>query len=207
MRSPVGVTFAKIQYQTAPLGGRFQPWLNPIQTYPTSLNSIGSGSFRTIPINLADKPVIYLWRAKIKYNSITSPYKIYSPWSTLAGNELMETDLISRAGEAPNPPGACSPSDEPCWLYSVVKVGTDITLNWQDPNQENQRTGWKIRRSNNASLLKDTWPLVGSNVVDMDQSTPNYQWTDHSGDAPGPGGVWYYQVTTYNLNCPAKGPF
>lgn len=119
----------------------------------------------------------------------------------------MKTDLISRGGQDPNPPGACNPPDEPCWLYSVVKVGTDITLNWQDPNQANQRTGWNIRRSNNASLPKDTWHLEGSNVVDMDQSTPNYQWTDHSGDDPGPGGIWYYQLTTYNLNCPAEGPF
>jgi hypothetical protein len=111
----------------------------------------------------------------------------------------METDLRRMP--------ACVLPDEPCWLTSVVKVGADWTLNWQDPNQENQRTGWNIRRSNNPALPKGAWPLVGTNVVDMDQGTPNYQWTDHSGDDPGPGGVWYYQVTAYSSYCPAEGPF
>jgi hypothetical protein len=48
---------------------------------------------------------------------------------------------------------------------------------------------------------------VGTNVVDMDTGAANYQWTDHSGADPGTGGVWYFQVTTYNANCPAEGPF
>ena len=117
----------------------------------------------------------------------------------VAANGLMEADLRSVP--------ACVVPDEPCWLYSVTKSGTAYTLNRQDPNQPDQRTGWNIRRSNNAALPKSSWPLVGSNVVDMDAGTPNDQWTDHSGDDPSPASVWYYEVTTYNTNCPAEGPF
>jgi hypothetical protein len=51
------------------------------------------------------------------------------------------------------------------------------------------------------------WPLIATNIVDMDQGTPNNQWTDTSGDDPGPGNIWYYQVTAYNANCAIEGPF
>jgi hypothetical protein len=198
------LTTARIQYQLAPLGGTFHPLLNPIQTHATSWSSNGPGSARTIPISLPEVPVAYTWRARLKYDPVTSPFLPRSPWFTLAANGLRETDL--RSTSIPSPP-ACVVPDEPCWLYSVVKSGTDYTLNFQDPNQADQRTGWNIRRSNDAGLPKNTWPLVGSNVVDMDAGAANYQWTDHSGDDPAPSSVWYFQVTTYNLNCPAEGPF
>jgi len=204
LRSPVGVTTARIQYQIAPLGGTFKPWLNPIQTYGTSWNSVGPGSARTIPMTLPDQPAAYTWRARLRYSAVTSPFVPTSPWFTLAANGLRETDLRSTSAILPTP---CVVPDEPCWLYSVVKSGTDYTLNFQDPNQSDQRTGWNIRRSNNPALPKNTWPLVGTNVVDMDASAANYQWTDHSGADPTPSLVWYYQVTTYNATCPAEGPF
>jgi hypothetical protein len=140
----------------------------------------------------------------VSYRTATTPFQPFGPWHSIAANAASETDL--RGSLAPLPP-ACVPPDEPCWLYSVTKSGTNYTLNWQDPNQSNQRTGWNIRRSNDAGLPKSTWPLVGSNVVDMDAGAANYQWTDHSGDDPTPSLVWYFQVTTYNLNCPAEGPF
>lgn len=63
------------------------------------------------------------------------------------------------------------------------------------------------RRSNIPAPPKSTWPLVGSNVVDMDLATPNYQWTDTSAADPTPSLVWYYEVTAYSANCPADGPF
>ena len=85
--------------------------------------------------------------------------------------------------------------------------GDDVTLNCQDANQPEQRTGWHIRRSNDPGLPKEEWPIIGNNVADEDPGTPNYQWTDDSGDDPGQGNVWHYQVTAYNSHCPAEGPF
>jgi hypothetical protein len=129
----------------------------------------------------------------------TTPLQSHGPWLTIAANGARETDLRSAS--------ACIPPDEPCWIYLVETDGTNHTINFQDPNQPDQRTGWNIRRSDDPSLTpKSSWPFVGTNVVDMDQITGNYQWTDSSGDVP-PSGIWYYLVTTYNANCPAEGPF
>jgi hypothetical protein len=128
-----------------------------------------------------------------------SPFQQYSRWFTPASNGLQETDLRSMADVA------CVLPDEAVWLYSVVKSVPNNypILNFQDPNQGNQRTGWNIRRSSNPALPQSTWPLLGSNVVDMDAAMPNYQYTDFTGAT----GTWYYQVTAYNAYCPAEGPF
>jgi hypothetical protein len=195
-RTPFGRGDVKIEWQMAPLG-----YFHSGLRYWAASGWADSG---TSGASLDQQVLIpyeapYVWRMRTKYSAVTAPFQGHGPWLTLAANGLRETDL-RRA-----PP--CDPPDEPCWLYSVTKVDTDYTLNWQDPNQSDQRTGWNIRRSNDAAPPKSTWPLVGTNVVDMDQSAPNYQWTDHSGADPGPGGVWYFQVTTYNANCPAEGPF
>jgi hypothetical protein len=43
----------------------------------------------------------------------------------------------------------------------------------------------------------------------MDESEPNKQWVDTSGDVS-PSGVWYFQVAPYNQECPeqtAVGPW
>ncbi len=104
---------------------------------------------------------------------------------------------------------ACEPPDEPVWIYLVTLSDPDEypILNFQDPNQPTQRTGYNVRRSDDPSVVpKSSWPIVCSNCVDMDAATPNYQWTDTSGDTPS-GGVWYYLVTAYNAYCPAEGPF
>ena len=99
------------------------------------------------------------------------------------------------------------PADEACYLYNLTVDGNNhVVLHIQDPNQPTQRTGYHIRRSDDAAPPKSTWPIVATNVVDMDEGTPNIQWTDTSGDAPG-SGTWYYQVTAYNAYCPAEGPF
>ena len=89
-------------------------------------------------------------------------------------------------------------------------IDRDITepmANFQDPNQANQRTGYHVRRSNNPAPPQSSWPIVASNIVDMDTGAANLQWTDSSGDDPTPSAIWYYQVTAYNANCPAEGPF
>ncbi|NMC00358.1 MAG: hypothetical protein GYA35_08785, partial [Thermoanaerobaculaceae bacterium] len=204
LRSPIGKVWSKMEWQIAPWGSTFSPSVNPIQA---DTSWYYNPVYRTVPITLDEDKQRYTWRVRIKYHPAKSPFIPFSPWFTLSSNGLYEADIKSTSAAEPNPPSQCIPPDEPCWLYLVTKDGTNYTLNWQDPNQTNQRTGWNIRRSNNASLPKDTWPLVGSNVVDMDQGTANYQWTDHSGDDPSPSSIWYYQVTTYNNNCPAEGPF
>lgn len=196
-RTPFGRGKVRLEWQAAPLG-----YLYPLHTLIQSTNWTDSGTGGTVLTPSINHlyPAPFLWRARTRYQTSTTPFQDHGPWFTPAASGLKETDLRFV------PP--CNPPDEPVWLYSIVKSGTDYTLNFEDPNQPDQRTGWNIRRSNNPALLpKSSWPLVGSNVVDMDAGTPNYQWTDHSGDEPGPGGIWYYQVTAYNAYCSAEGPF
>lgn len=205
LKSPSGKVWSKLQWQVAPWGATFAPSVNPIQ-------SDGSWYYnpvrRTAPITLTEDLVRYVWRARVKYHAAKSPFVPWSRWFTLSDNGLYQTDLISTSSTEPYPPSGCVLPDEPCFIYLVTQNGSNYTLNWQDPNQANQRTGWNVRRSNNASLTpKSSWPLMGTNIVDCDTGTSNYQWTDSSGDDPSPSTVWYYLVTTYNDNCPAEGPF
>jgi hypothetical protein len=106
----------------------------------------------------------------------------------------------------------CTAPDEPIYLY-VVTMSTDGNdypiLNFQDPNQPTQITGYNIYRSSDSVPPPSTWPLVASDVIDMDEATPNKQWVDTSGDVS-PSSIWYFQVTAYNNRCPAQtaeGPF
>ena len=205
LKSPSGKAWSKLQWQIAPWGSVFAPSVNPIQ-------SDGSWYYnpvrRTAPITLQEDLVRYTWRARVKYHPAKSPFIPWSRWFTIPDNGLYQTDLISTSATEPYPPSGCVLPDEPCFIYLVTQGGGNYTLNWQDPNQENQRTGWNVRRSNNPALTpKSSWPLMGTNVVDSDEGTANYQWTDSSGDDPAPSTVWYYLVTTYNDNCPAEGPF
>jgi len=103
----------------------------------------------------------------------------------------------------------CVPPDERIFISMVTLSGGGTNypiLHYQDPNQPGQVTGYNVYRSTNKSLPPASWPLVASNVIDMDEATPNKQWVDSSGDVP-PGGIWYYQVTAYNSQCGAQGPF
>jgi len=105
--------------------------------------------------------------------------------------------------------GPCVPPDEPIFIYNV-RLSTNGTnfpiLDFQDPNQTFQRTGYNVRRSSNPALPTATWPILSTNVVDMDAATANLQWVDTSG-AVSPSGAWYYQVTAFNAACGAEGPF
>ncbi|HQO19583.1 MAG TPA: FG-GAP-like repeat-containing protein [Acidobacteriota bacterium] len=201
LRTPYGRANVKLQWQAVPLWVSFAPALNPIQSDSSWLNSGTTGMMRQKLVGLTDQPGPFKWRARVRYHSASSPFQQFGPWFTPAANGLQEADLRSAVA------AACVLPDEPCWIYLVTTDGTNHTLNFQDPNQANQRTGWNIRRSDNPSLTpKTSWPVVCSDCVDMDQITGNYQWTDSSGDTPS-GGVWYYLVTAYNASCPAEGPF
>ena len=198
-RNPFGRGDVKLEWQTAPLGGTFDTTLNPSikDLYWTDSGSSGASISRFV--TLPEVAGAYIWRVRTVFSMTTTPLQSHGPWLTIAANGARETDLRSAS--------ACIPPDEPCWIYLVTTDGTNHTINFQDPNQPDQRTGWNIRRSDDPSLTpKSSWPFVGTNVVDMDQITGNYQWTDSSGDVP-PSGIWYYLVTTYNANCPAEGPF
>ena len=119
----------------------------------------------------------------------------------LAVEELARWD----AGMLP----ACVEPDEAIYLYMVTRSGDGNDypiLHFMDPNQTSQVTGYNVYRSGDASLPRSSWPLIASDVVDMDEGTANKQWVDTSGDPP-PGGIWYYSVTAYNHRCPAEGPW
>jgi hypothetical protein len=106
----------------------------------------------------------------------------------------------------------CTAPDERIYLYAVTMStdGNDYPiLNFQDANQPTQITGYNIYRSSDSVPPPSTWPWVASDVIDMDEATPNKQWVDISGDVS-PSGIWYFQVTAYNSRCPAQtaeGPF
>jgi hypothetical protein len=106
--------------------------------------------------------------------------------------------------------GPCLAPDEPIYI-SGVRLSADghnyTILDYQDPNQPTQVTGYNARRSSNAALPKASWPILATNVVDMDAATPNRQWVDTTGTAPPLGQVWYYEVTAFNASCGAEGPF
>ncbi len=78
-------------------------------------------------------------------------------------------------------------------------------LDFMDPNQPDQVTGYDVYRSSSPALPPDDWPLVASDVIDMDEATPNKQWIDTTGDVS-PTGAWFYQAAAYNHRCPAEGP-
>jgi hypothetical protein len=73
-------------------------------------------------------------------------------------------------------------------------------LHFMDPNQPDQVTGYNVYRSPDPGLPHDQWTLLASDVIDMDEGTPNKQWVDTTGDP----GDWYYQVAAYNHHCAAE---
>jgi hypothetical protein len=90
-----------------------------------------------------------------------------------------------------------------------MRLSTDgndyAILDFQDPNQPVQVTGYNIYRSSDAGLAPGLWPLLASDVADMDEATPNQQWVDQSNDVS-PSGVWFYEIAAYNSVCDAEGP-
>jgi hypothetical protein len=108
--------------------------------------------------------------------------------------------------------GICRPPDETVYIYNVTLTtdGNDYpVLHFQDPNQRSAVTGYNVYRASDAGLPHAQWPLMADDVIDMDEAEPNKQWVDTSGDVS-PSGLWYYQVATYNHDCPeetAEGPW
>ncbi len=126
--------------------------------------------------------------------------------------QLFGVDHHTRWDAGMVPTIACMPPDEPIYVFlmTLSTDGNDFPiLHFMDPNQPTQITGYNVYRSDDPLLVFDPSSLFASDIIDMDEATPNKQWVDTSGDAP-PGGTWYYQVTAYNHRCPAQtaeGPF
>lgn len=198
-RSPFGRGGVKLEAQTASVGGSLLPSLNPLQAGCCYTDSGLTGTPLTLltGVDLGAG----LWRMRTHYDPVDSPFQSHGPWYTPADNGRREADLRAVA--------PCVLPDEPIWIYQEtvsVPDGFPI-LHFQDPNQPNQRTGYRIRRSNALGPPVSAWPILATNVGDGDPGTPNIQWTDSSGDDPAPSSVWYYQVTAYSSNCRSEGPF
>ena len=69
---------------------------------------------------------------------------------------------------------ACWPPDEPVYIYrmTVTSDGNAYpVIHFQDPNQAEQVTGYNVRRSSTAAPPPGTWPLVATDVIDMDEAS------------------------------------
>jgi hypothetical protein len=125
--------------------------------------------------------------------------------------ESFEVRFLSDAGRwdagVVGSSGECFPPDELLYIYEIGLTPSDFPiLNWYDWNQPTQITGYNVYRTSDPGLPHDQWDLVASDIVDGDESTPNNQWIDQSGDP----GILFYQVAAYNHNCPpetAEGPW
>jgi hypothetical protein len=203
LRSPFGRGPVKLEWQVVPLGESLDPSANPPDTTEWWYDSGTEGAPVLEPVDLSGETGPWVWRARARYSPSHLPFQPHGPWFTPSGNGLRETNLRSTA-ESPPPP--CVPPGQPCHIDPVTESGSGCTLTWTDSNPPAQRTGWNIRRSEDPSSYKGSWPLLGANVADESPATPGFQWTDAGGD-PSPGAAWYYQVTAYNALCAAEGPF
>jgi hypothetical protein len=196
LRSPVGRVWRQLQWQVAPWGGTFAPAANPIES---DSNWFSHPVVRTLPLTLPEDLQRYIWRARVKYHPAQSPFVGWSPWVTLSGNGLFETDLFSTSQVTPPP---CAIPDEELYISTLTIDGNGKpVIHYQDPNQPADVTGYNVYRASNPA---GPWTLIGSNVVDMNAGTPNNQYVDTSGDV---GGPWYYQVAAWNEACGAEGPY
>jgi len=196
LRSPMGRVWRQLQWQVAPWGGVFVPAVTPIQT---DSNWYGSPLAITKRVPLPEDRQRYLWRARVRYHPAQSPFLPFSRWVTLSGNGLHEADLLSTSESEPPP---CSTPDEALYLSAVTIDGNgNPVIHFQDPNQPADVTGYNIYR---AASPVGPWVLLGSNVADMDEGTPNIQYVDQTGAV---GGPWYYRGAAWNDACGAEGPW
>jgi hypothetical protein len=193
LRSPVGRVARMLQWQVAPWGGTFSPAITPVQS---DSFWYGDAVECSPAVSLSVDHQRYIWRARVRYHPAQSPFLPWSPWFTLGANGLYEADLFSTS-QAP-----CTTPDEEVYISSVSMDGNgNPVLNFQDPNQPADVTGYNVYR---APAPTGPWILIGSDVVDMDEGTPNLQYVDQTG---GVGGPWYYQVSAWNGACAVEGPW
>jgi hypothetical protein len=195
LRSPVGKVLRKLQWQVAPWGGVPGIVNSAIQTDSEWFsNSVD----RTVPLALPEDAKRYVWRARVKYHPAQSPFVGWSPWVTLSMNGLFEADLFSTSQVAPPPCGI--PVEEVYISTMSLDVNGKPVIHYQDPNRPADVTGYNIYR---AAAPIGPWLLLDSNVVDMDEDTPDIQYIDQTGDV---GDLWFYKVAAWNDTCGAQGP-
>jgi hypothetical protein len=195
LRSPVGRVARVLQWQVAPWGGFPSIVHSAIQT-DTLWMTVPLA--RTVPVSLPEDRLRYLWRARVKYHPAQSPFVPWSPWVTHSGNSLFEADLLSTSEEAP----VCVAPDEETYITTMSLDGNGKpVLHYQDPNQPADVTGYNIFR---ATAPTGPWNMIGSNVVDMDEGTPDNQYVDQTGDV---GGPYYYEIAAWNGTCGMEGPY
>ena len=107
-------------------------------------------------------------------------------------------------------PGGTAQAPNLAVSLGMVSPSTDgnesAILNFSDPNSQFHVTGYNVYRSSDPTSPPGSWQVVALDAVDEDPATPNIQWTDASGTVS-PSGVWHYQVTAYNSELGAEGPF
>ena len=134
-------------------------------------------------------------------DSDADPFTLETPVISL----VEQSDLVRwDAGMIPH----CVAPDETVYIgsMSLTDDGNEYPiLNFLDANQPSQVTGYNIYRSSDPVPPPSTWPLLATDVIDMDEATPNKQWIDTTGDVS-PSGTWFYKVSGYNHRCPAEGP-
>ncbi len=192
LQSPAGRVRRQLQWQVAPRGNGFSVNLTPIQSDSTWYDTPVA---RKLPVSLNAYRQPYVWRARVRYSPVNSPFVPWSPWFTMSGNGLREADLINVSG------GPCTNPDVELYISRVNLIGGKPVLTYQDPNQPAAVTGYNVYR---ASAPTGPWTLIGSNVGDVDAGTAGLQYVDQTGDV---GDVWYYQVAAYNAACGAEGPW
>ena len=194
---PMGVSTARrLQWQVRPWGGRFGPPVAPIESdvfwydMPEEVDSL-------LTLGLNNRR--YIWRARVQYHPAQSPFVGWSRWLTIGGNGLYEADVYSTSQPVPPP---CIAPDEETYIENVtLDINGKPVLHYLDANQPSDVTGFNIYR---ASSPVGPWTMIGSNVVDMDEGTPNNQYVDQTGDV---GGPWYYKIAPFNGACGAEGPW
>jgi hypothetical protein len=196
LRSPMGRVARALQWQVAPWGA-FPSIVNSAIHTDTLWMSVPLA--RTVLVSLPEDHLRYLWRARVKYHPAQSPFLHYGPWVTISGNGLFEADLLSTSEEGPP---QCIAPDEEVYITTVTLDGNGKpVLHYQDPNQPSDVTGYNIYR---ATAPEGPWTMIGSNVVDMDEGTPDNQYVDQTGDV---GGPYYYEIAPWNEACNAEGPY
>ena len=202
---------------TEPRMARLQVFLQNTGGVTTSATfTDNQGNYRFEILDAAPHRIAFILPAGYQYtlpdqgvdDALDSDADPFTGQTAIAGPPFQASDGVSWSAGALRI-GPCVPPDEPVYIYNarLSPDGKGYTiLDFQDPNQALQRTGYNVRRSSTAATPKSSWPIVATNVVDMDAATANLQWVDTSG-AVSPSGIWYYDVTAYNAACGAEGPF
>ena len=97
-------------------------------------------------------------------------------------------------------PPVCVAPDEEIYISNVtLDINNNPVLHYQDANQPSDVTGYNIYRS---SSPIGPWTMIASNVVDMDEATPDNQYVDQNAG----GDIWYYKIAAFNGVCDLEGP-